>query len=349
MSSFDQAAAASVRTHKLAMAVAASVALLASSPLQARPAIDFADAPEGFIPPRLNPAGAELVTRELGPGVYALVSTKPGVNNVGFVVGERGVLVIDSHINRAMAEMIQAAVREVTDKPILYLVNTCYHGDHTFGNYAFPPETLIVAQRETAQSMRDFEHEKRFLLGAVNNDESVIAGVRLRLPDIVFDRRLVLDLGGRTVEVHHFGPGNTAGDTVVFEPATRVAWTGNMVVGEGTIPLLLEGRAARYARTLARFAERLRVATIIPGHGRPTTGATIGRYLGYLGDLTHRVSEAVAAGLSLEETLAETPLAEIYLPPADAPPESPAAGFRKFLIGFHRLNVLQTYRDLSEQ
>ncbi len=89
MSLVNQAATAGARTHKLALAVAASVALLASSPAQARSAIDFADAPEGFIPPRLHPAGAELVRRELGPGVHALVSTKPGVNNVGFVVGER--------------------------------------------------------------------------------------------------------------------------------------------------------------------------------------------------------------------------------------------------------------------
>jgi cyclase len=70
-------------------------------------------------------------------------------------------------------QQIQSAVRRVTEKPILYLVNTNYHGDHTFGNYAFPAETLIIAQRETAERMRAFEQEKQFLLGTVDNDPTV--------------------------------------------------------------------------------------------------------------------------------------------------------------------------------
>src|SRR5690348_6973975 len=124
----------------------------------------------GFVAPPLNPTGVELETKQLDSGVYALLASRPPVDNSGFVVGERGVLVIDAHINGAMARAIQAAVRRVTQKPILYLVNTNYHGDHTFGNYAFPANTLVVAQRRTAERMRDFEQEKAFLLQTVNND-----------------------------------------------------------------------------------------------------------------------------------------------------------------------------------
>ena len=98
----------------------------------------FTEAPPGFIPPPLNPTDVRLETKELAPGVYGLLSSKPPVDNSGFVVGEHGVLVIDAHINGAMAGLIQTAVRQVTSKPILYVVNTNYHGDHTFGNYVFP-------------------------------------------------------------------------------------------------------------------------------------------------------------------------------------------------------------------
>ncbi len=63
---------------------------------------DF-EAPEGWLPPPLNPTGVQLETRRLGPGVYALLSSRPPVDNAGFVVGERGVLVIDAHFNGAMA------------------------------------------------------------------------------------------------------------------------------------------------------------------------------------------------------------------------------------------------------
>ena len=62
--------------------------------------LEVAHAPNGFVPPPLNPAGARLETKELAPGVYGLLSSKPPVDNSGFVVGERGVLVIDAHINR---------------------------------------------------------------------------------------------------------------------------------------------------------------------------------------------------------------------------------------------------------
>src|SRR5207245_877305 len=137
-------------------------------------------APPGFIPPPLNPSGARLETKELAPGVYGLLSSKPPVDNSGFVVGEHGVLVIDAHINGAMAGLIQTAVRQVTSKPILYVVNTNYHGDHTFGNYAFPPETLIVAQQMTAESMRDFEREHLLLYPTLANEQYVYGVVRLR-------------------------------------------------------------------------------------------------------------------------------------------------------------------------
>src|SRR5438309_11147519 len=188
-------------------------------------------APPGFIPPPINPTGARLETKELAPGVYGLLSSKLPVDNSGFVVGEHGVLVIDAHINGAMAGLIQTAVRQVTNKPILYVVNTNYHGDHTFGNYAFPQETLIVAQEKTAEIMRDFEREKQLLLPTVGNDPTVFGDVRLRLPDLFLDEYLELDLGGRVVELHHFGHGNTPGDTVVFVPEARVAWTGNLILG----------------------------------------------------------------------------------------------------------------------
>jgi len=147
----------------VALAVATAVALPTPTFATAKRA-GFAAAPDGFIAPPLNPAGVKLKTKKLAPDVYALLSGRPAVDNSGFIVGRRGVLVIDAHINGAMARQIQAAVRAVTDKPILYLVNTNYHGDHTFGNYAFPATTAIVAHRLTAQRMRNFEHEKGLIL-----------------------------------------------------------------------------------------------------------------------------------------------------------------------------------------
>jgi cyclase len=337
----------------LASALAAAIffgGALTQGPAQAgteatAPAPSFGgfEPPEGWRPPPVHPAGAELQTKELAPGVYALLSTKPPVDNSGFVVGERGVLVIDAHINAAMARKIQAAVREVTDKPILYLVNTNAHGDHTFGNYAFPAETTVVAHRKTAEAMRNFEQEKAALLAAVEGDRSVFADVRLRLPDVTFEDSLTIDLGGRVVELHHFGHGNTPGDTVVYVPKAKAAWTGNLVFGVGTVPWAIEGNTPAYLRTVAAFATDLDVETIVPGHGLATSGAILGRYLRYLGGHLDAVQGAINAGLTLEQALAELPLEAAYLPPAD----SPLAQLGPLMQGFHRWNVKKTYLELN--
>lgn len=299
--------------------------------------------PAGWMPPPLDPTGVQLQTHELAPGVYALLSTRPPVDNSGFIVGENGVLVVDAHINGTMARQIQAAVREVTDKPILYLVNTNYHGDHTFGNYAFPAETKIVAQRKTAAAMRGFEQEKALLLPTVNGNASVFDGVRLRLPDVTFEQSLSLDLGGRVVELHHFGRGNTAGDTVVYVPEAKAAWTGNLILGAGSIPWAIEGDTQAYLETVARVAARLDIETVVGGHILTTPGETLSTYLDYLSWHIKSVQRALGAGQSLAQTLASLPLDEAYLPPAD----SPLAGVRPFMQGAHLWNVKKTYEELE--
>lgn len=330
-------------TVVLGVAIGAVALPTLGQPTAARAESAPSPLPEGFPPPPLHPEGVILETRELSPGVYALVSNKPPTDNSGFVVGEDGVLVIDSHISGDMARQIQARVREVTDKPILYLVNTNYHGDHTFGNYAFPEDTRILAHRLTAERMKDFEHEKILMLATVDGDDAILQDTRLRLPDITFDETMRIDLGGRVVELYHFGSGNTPGDTVVYVPEARVAWTGNLVLGEGTIPFLIEGGALDYLATIARFAQTLDARTIVPGHAFPTSGAILGRYFAYLNDLVYTARGARLQGLTLEEVLSGNELSAAYVIPAD----SPLAAFNDFNNAVHRWNLRATYSPLT--
>lgn len=300
--------------------------------------------PTGWMLPPLDPTGVELTPRKLAPGVYALLSTRPPVDNSGFIIGSRGVLVIDAHINARMAHKIQTAVRAVTDKPILYLINTNAHGDHTFGNYAFPKTTTIIAHRRTADAMRDFEEETRNLLPAVNGNREIFDGNRLRLPDVVFDKYMKIDLGDRMVELHHFGQGNTPGDTVVYSPDAKAAWTGNLVLGQDTIPWAIEGRSGLFLATLARLKQTLDIETLIPGHGVITTGEAVDFSLRYLSSQIEFVRRAIGAGWSLEQTLAQTTLSETFLPPKS----SPLAMIRPLANGFHRWNVKKTYLEMTD-
>jgi cyclase len=295
--------------------------------------------PPDFTLPMLDPAGVTLETRELSAGVYALLSNAGPIDNSGFVVGERGVLVVDAHINGDMGRQIQAAVQAVTDRPLIYLAHTNHHGDHTFGNHAFPDETRIVAHRDTASSMRLSAREKPFMLQLVGENAQVFDDAPRRLPDIVFEGSLRLDLGGRSVELHHFGRGNTPGDTVVYCPDARVAWTGNLVVG-GPVPWVLECDARDYLVTLARLAAALDVQTIVPGHGEIVPGTMIGSSVDYFVDLVTSVRAAQRNGWTLEGAMSRLTLADRFAPGG-------TAGMARLTDGLHRWNVQHAFEGLG--
>ena len=301
--------------------------------------LTWADFPEDFPPFFLDPAGCTLSIKEIGKGVYALLSSIPNVDNAGFVVGEKGVLVIDAHISIPMARQIQERVREVTDQPILYLVNTNYHGDHTFGNCAFPETTLVIQHRETAERVPYMEEEKAFLLPCVGSKPETFAGVTLRLPDIVFTDSLRIDLGGQTVELHWFGPANTPGDTIAYVPSAKAAWTGNMT-GGGTFSLALESDAPTFMETLARFVRTLEVDTLVPAHSPLSGPSVLWGDMAYYARLTSAVNKALSAGWTLQETMERTPLWEEYSPP---PTDSRA----KLQMARHRYNVRKTFLSLA--
>jgi cyclase len=302
--------------------------------------LDWTDFPEGFPRFFLDPSGCTLSIQEIGKGVYALLSSIQNVNNGGFVVGEKGVLVIDAHISIPMSRQIQERVREVTDKPIRYLVNSNYHGDHTFGNCAFPAEALVIQQRETAARVPYMEEEKAFFFPCVGSKPEIFEGVTLRLPDIVFNEYLRIDLGGQLVELHWFGPANTPGDTVIYVPSTKTAWTGNLT-GGGTFSLALESDAPTFMEALARFVRTLEVETLIPGHSPLSGPSVLWRDMTYYARVTSTVKKALTAGWTLAETIERSPLWEEFsLPPAD-----PRA---KIQIGRHRYNVQKTFRSLVE-
>ncbi len=129
---------------------------------------------------------------------------------------------------------------------------------------------------------------------------------------------------------------------MVYVSEATAAWTGNLVLGEGLIPFLIEGDADAYLETIARFARTLEIETIIPGHGLVAGQAVLGRYLDHLSGLLDSVRKAVARGATLAETLAALPLEKSYLPA----PDSPLSGL---VTGIHAWNVRKTYLDLTTE
>jgi cyclase len=260
--------------------------------------------------PPWDAARVNLVSKELAPGVFAVmpddVFAKDHVGTTaGFVIGERGVLVVESMLNGDLASQLIGLVRRVTAKPIRFLVNTSYHGDHAYGNYLFPDSTVVIQHPATQRYMAEnFEEDRRFMIGLMGKGKG-IERVQVRTADITVPEMLGVDLGDRMVEVRHFGFAQTPGDLVVWAPDAKVLWVGNMIQAPSpALPWLLEGRHKETIATLNRVREFLpEDATIIPGHGRPMRPADIEFPLLYLRELDRTVRKAIAEGRSVEETV----------------------------------------------
>ena len=307
---------------------------------------EIEERPAGYIGPDLNPDGLLLEPQKLVEGVYALMANVPPKDNNGVIVGKKGVLVIDAGVNGVVAHHIQDIVRQLTDKPLLYLANTTYHGDHTFGNAAFPTEVTIVSSRENKDSMRDLEREKRIRTENMKGNAIALTDVvEWRLPDIIFEQFMAINLGNMLVELWHFGPGNAPGDTIVYVPSAQVAWTGNFAVQAGLVPMLLEGGPGPYIETIKKMQATLDVKTLIPGHG-PMAEATpaLNGLVAYLQALQEKVQIALQDGLSLDETLAACPVPDTMILPSTNPF---APMVNTYNLHSHRLNVLATYHALG--
>lgn len=260
--------------------------------------------------PPWDAATVNLTSKELAPGVFAVmpddVFAKDHVaTTAGFVIGDHSVLVIEAMLNGDLAAQLIGLVRKETRKPIRFLVNTSYHGDHAYGNYLFPDSTVVIQHPATKRYMdENFEDDRQFMLGLMGKGKG-IERVQSRSADITVPDMISVDLGGRVVEIRHFGFAQTPGDLVIWEPKAKVLWVGNMIQAPSpALPWLLEGRHKDTMATLARVRDFLpEDATVIPGHGRPMRPADIEFPLRYLRELDSAVETAVKEGRSVEDTL----------------------------------------------
>jgi glyoxylase-like metal-dependent hydrolase (beta-lactamase superfamily II) len=287
-------------------------------------------------------ARVNLISKQLAPGVFAImpddVFDKDHVGTTaGFVIGERGVLVIEALLNGDLASQLIGLVRRETTKPIRFLVNTSYHGDHAYGNYLFPESTVIIQHPATKKYMEEkFEDDRSFMIGLMGKGKG-IERVQPRTADITVNEMLSVDLGGRTGEVRHFGFAQTPGDLVVWIPDAKVLWVGNMIQAPApALPWLLEGKHKESIATLARVRDFLpEDATIIPGHGRPMRPADIDFPLRYLRELDSAVRAAIDKGQSLEATLEVVTMPDY-------------GAYSLFDWAHKTVNVPTAYRDLRE-
>ena len=229
----------------------------------------------------------------------------PLVPNVGFVVGSKGVLVIDTGLGAKNGAAVAEVARRLAKGGTIWLVTTHAHPEHDLGAQAFPPTTKLIRSKD---QVADIEAQGLRLAQAFAGRSPAIAellkGAEFRKADIVFDRSYELDLGGVSARILAMGSNHTDGDTAVWVPADRVLFSGDLAMKPQ--PSLMSARTsiAQWMKSLDALAA-LKPSVVVPSHGPVGEGVgLISGYRDYLREVASRTAAAKAAGQSLEQATA---------------------------------------------
>ncbi|MEE2636561.1 MAG: MBL fold metallo-hydrolase, partial [Acidobacteriota bacterium] len=211
--------------------------------------------------------------------------------NVGVFVMDQGVAVVDTKLP-GWGPTLFDRIRNVTDKPVVTIINTHTHGDHTGSNEFFPDSVNIVAHENTKANMERMDN---------------FQGENAKyLPKQTYTDRVTLGSGDDQIDLYYFGAGHTSGDTFIVYPALGVLQTGDMFpwrdapfldVSNGGSGLALPTSLAAAINTIDG------VDTVIPGHIPVTTWASFQEFQRFTADLLDAVRSAKSAGLSADQVV----------------------------------------------
>jgi cyclase len=243
------------------------------------------------------------MVEEVARGVFAYVQPDGGwcLNNAGILVGGAETALVDTVATHERALALKRAAAAVAPRPLRYVVNTHFHGDHTYGNFVFAPDTAIIGHEACRAEMAAAGLAMTALWPDVQWGD-----VTVTPPSVTFSDRAVLHLGDLEVQLIHPGPAHTTGDTVVWLPEPRVLFTGDIVMS-GVTPFIPMGSLSGSLAAIGLMRE-LDPHTVVPGHG-PVGGPELldanALYLQWLRDVAE---EAWQAGLTpLEAARATNP------------------------------------------
>jgi quinoprotein relay system zinc metallohydrolase 2 len=223
------------------------------------------------------------------------------IANIGFIVGNDCIAVIDSGGSVTIGQQLLLSIREISNLPICYVINTHVHFDHILGNLAFIQEApKFVGHKQLADAIeqsRDFflEQSKNYL-GPAPNRNSIVG------PNLGVDKTMELDLGNRLLRLTAYQTAHSHTDLTVFDQQTKTLWTGDLVFRE-RIPAL-SGKLKGWLAVLETLQNEA-IDLAIPGHGTISNDwpETYAAEEAYLTMLLNDTRKAISKGKFLEEAI----------------------------------------------
>jgi cyclase len=269
----------------------------------------------------------EGVYHAIGTGALAVVG------NSSVIVGDDGVAIVDDHVSPAAAQVLLDEVKELTTKPVRYVINTHFHFDHAHGNQVFgsgvdiigheytremlatgrsvamplfqgylqgiPGSLATLRQRIAAETNPEARTKLQTQLAVAEQNAQSQAELRPVPPNVTLKSEMTLHLGSREIQIRHLGRAHTAGDVVVYLPAEKVVMTGDFLTAG--LSNLSDSYPDEWVATLEAL-KKLDFDTVLPGHGEAFTDKTkIDAFQAYLRDLWTEVGKMKQAGVSAEE------------------------------------------------
>lgn len=245
----------------------------------------------------------EIKTEKLSPTTYVLFGAG---GNIGLSIGDDAVFVIDDQF-APLTPKISAAIKALTDKPVKFLMNTHWHGDHTGGNENFGKQGVLIIAQENVRKRLSSDQFIEYLRSKAE------AQPKAALPVVTFAQDVTFYLNGDEIKAFHVPKAHTDGDSIIHFKNSNVIHMGDTYFN-GFYPFIdtssggtAEGVVAAADRVLAIADDKTR---IIPGHGPVSNKAELKTYRDMVATISGRVAALVKQGKKLDEIVAAKPTAE---------------------------------------
>ena len=240
----------------------------------------------------------EITTVEVWRNLFTLNHGKGIESNTTFLITSEGVVVVDTRDTPAEARKVKEEVRKQTQLPILYIINTHYHGDHVFGNQVFKDSNTIIAHENVRKALENESGKKHLdffkTLKIPETEETVITP-----PNMSFKEKMHIWVGEYHLELIHM-PGHTDGDLVIYIEALKTIIAGDLISNR-KIPDMKDAYIEDWMKALNYIGD-LNAEIYIPGHGEPGGKPILLAMKHYMMYLMQKVKGEIEKGSSLKET-----------------------------------------------